>query len=364
MPSQRSTTPEEISTSESPTLQLHWPLGKTALLSVLILFLFATAFEGLSRLLVESQTFPPPPIGSLNAELDVKLSLLDQWVKTNGRIDCLYLGSSQANSAVDPEVFAAAYQQRSGHTIHCFNFSLATLTAEPAGQIAAILAKRYQPALLIYVTSARDYSLDFGEWARPLRDDPWVRYQSGEFNLRGWLIEHSFAVRYLILIRQQGDPDYRSFTQNLKAGLTALGYKPASGNDLTNEKTNFIPSYSISQQDLVGLDQLLRLQSQDLQVLVVEVPVHHSFLPYYVEADQQAYETQFIAPISAFIEQYGVQWWRSQDAIEEIIPDSGWSDTRHLNAEGGKLFSQWLGHEMAAKINARMFEVPFQSESQ
>jgi hypothetical protein len=364
MLSQRPNTSEEITSSKKRSLQLHWPLGKTALLATLILILFSAVFEGFTRLLVEIETIQPPPIGSLNAELDVKLALLDQWVDAHGRIDCLFLGSSQADSAIDPAAFAAAFQQQSGNTIQCFNFSLATLTAEPAGQIAAILAQRYQPALLVYATSARDYSLNFGEWARPLLDDPWVRYTSGDFNLRGWMIDRSFAVRSLILIRQQSNPDYRSFTQELRSGLTIFGYKPASGNDLRNEKTNFIPEYSISQQDLVGLDQLLRLQSQDLEILIVEIPVHHSFLPYYIEADLQAYETKFITPITSFIEPYDVQFWRSQGAIEKIIPDSGWSDTRHLNAEGGTLFSQWLGRLMAAKITARQFKAPFQSEIQ
>ena len=362
MPSQRLTTSGTISLPENHTLQLHWPLGKTVFLAAIILLLFIAASEGLSRLLVELEINQPPPIGSHNAELDVKLSLLDQWVKTHGRIDCIFLGSSQADSAIDPESFASAYQESGGKTIHCFNFSLATLTAEPAGKIAAILEQRYHPALLIYGTSARDYSLNFGEWARPLLDDPWVRYKSGHFNLRGWLIEHSYTARYLVLIRQQTNPDYRVFTQELRAGLTTLGYKPTGGNDLENRKTDFIPEYSISQRDLVGLDQLLRLQSQDLQILVVEIPVHHSFLPYYVEADPEAYETQFITPIADFIEQYHVQFWRSQNAINEIVPDSGWSDTRHLNTEGGFLFSQWLGQKMAAEIAARKFEVPFQSE--
>jgi hypothetical protein len=363
MLSQRLTNSDTITPPENKTLQLHWPFGRTVFLAALLLLLLVVISEGLSRLLVKLEVLQPPPIGSHNAELDVKLSLLDRRIETHGRIDCIFLGSSQTDSAIDPETFSVAFQENSGKTIHCFNFSLATLTAEPAGKIAAILAQRYHPALLIYGTSARDYSLDFGEWARPLLNDPWVRYMSEDFNLRGWLIEHSYTVRYLVLIRQQTNPDYRVFTQELRSGLTAFGYKPAAGNDLENRKTDFIPEYSISQRDLVGLDQFLRLQSQDLQILVVETPVHHSFLPYYVEADAEAYETKFITPIADFIEQYHVQFWRSQNAINEIVPDSGWSDTRHLNTEGGIIFSQWLGQKMVAEIASRKFEVPFQSEN-
>ncbi len=149
------------------TLQVTRACGKTLGLAILLVALAWGGSEVVLRLLAALSFIQPPSLGSLNAELDVKLPLLDRMAK-EGEIDCLFFGSSQFDSAADPQVFSRAYAELTGQPLRCFNFSLGTLTAQPAGQLAGILVRRYHPGLLIFGTSARDYSTDFGELTRPL----------------------------------------------------------------------------------------------------------------------------------------------------------------------------------------------------
>jgi hypothetical protein len=340
-------------------LQIKLPMGQTFVLAILILMTVWGVSEAAVRIFLIGTGSPAPHIGSLNAELDIKLSMLDALEEQKGQIDCIFLGSSQLDTGVDPEVFSRQFEENVGFEPVCFNFSLATLTASPAGVFAEILIRRYQPVLLIYGTSARDYSTNFGEWSRDLLQDPWVRYSLGEFDIRGWLIENSYAFRIPVFLKQQLSPDYRTFLQELSANLTEFGAAQVYSTNLSITKENFIPEYVRSSQDMEGLETLLALNGDATQVIVIEVPVHDTFLPHYLEADEEKYTTEFLIPISELVQLRGVPFWASGDQMQELIPDEGWNDTRHLNVQGAKIFSAWLADRLAEDITEGVINDPF-----
>lgn len=340
------------------TLIVEKPFGLTILLAGLIIVVTWGMAEVLLRLSIHYSLLPPPRIGSVNAELDMKLLQLDNFLKKNGSIDCIFLGSSQLDEAVDPVVFEKTFHGLTGSQLRCFNFSLGTLTASPAGKIAKLLANKYHPRILYIGISARDFSKDFGELTRPLLDDPWVRYTLGQFTLSGWLTENSLAYRELLTIRSSLNPDYMALYDRLSYQLTEQGYLTVTGNDLSNPKKNFIPNFKLSREDLAGLDEMVELNSDKLQVIFLEVPVHYSFMPYYVQADPLAYDSLFIEPITAYFSQKGQAFWQSQQLMQELVPDSGWNDVKHFNKSGAEIFSSWLAHETDKAVKAGAIHIP------
>jgi hypothetical protein len=340
------------------TLVIDRPFGLVFLRAALILVVAGGLAEGLVRAAVAAGLIPPPRIGSVNAELDTKLLLVDRFIQQNGRLDCIFLGSSQFDEAVDPAVFELEIGRLGGQPLNCFNFSLGTMTAAGDGRIARLLAARYHPRLMFVGISARDFSDDFGELTRPLLDDPWVRYSLREITPGGWLTEHSFAYRGLLTLRSALNHDYMVFHDRLEYQLTGQGFLSLTGNDLSNPKKNFIPNFKFTREDLAGLNEIAGLNSSDLQIVVVEVPVNASFIPYYVQADPAAYRDLFIEPVSAIFARANLPFWQTQDLMTGLVPDSGWNDVKHLNKSGAGIFSAWLAGRTVQAIQEFKISLP------
>ena len=177
-----------------PSLLITPPFGGVLVGAILLLISFVLVGEGIIQIGIGGRLWPEPLLGTINAELDLKIQILDALVKKEP-IDCIFLGSSQTDTAINPAIFSAEYQQLTGNKINCYNFGLGTLTAGPAGQVTRLLVQRYHPKYLIWGISARDFSRDFGELSRSFKDDPWIKYSSGEPNAAGWLSENSMFFR-------------------------------------------------------------------------------------------------------------------------------------------------------------------------
>ena len=119
-----------------------------------------------------------------------------------------------------------------------------------------------------------------------------------------------------------------------------------------------IPGYEISQPDLAGLETLLH-ERQKTQIVILEAPVHAYCLPQYLGETAGVYETEFIQPISSFIGSKDVLFLRSIPAVDEIIPDEGWYDLKHLNSGGAEFFSKWLADQIADAVQSGIIVDPF-----
>ena len=328
------------------SMKITPPFGGVLLGTVLILIVVSLTGECLIRLGMSFGLWPAPLLGSANAELDIKLQTLDE-ISQKEKVDCIFLGSSQLDTALNPAVFSETYEYETGTSLNCYNFSLGTLTAGPAGKIAALLVYRYQPELLVVGISARDFSRDFGELARPLMDDPWVRDRIGQPNLTGRLTEISMFFRFLSQNRVAFNPDYQALRNRMLHQLAPDGFLQYSGNDLTIDTDAFIPKYKLHAEDLSGLDEVMATEDQGVRVIILEVPIYPDFLPHYVEGDSEKYFTMFRVPIQERIDVYGVPFVYSQEAIGIHIPGSGWNDVKHLNTEGAETFSRWFARRAA-----------------
>ena len=168
----------------------------TPILTVGIMCLVIVGVELSFRLRNPSINWPIPNYGTSRNYLNVDIMLLDQF-RENGSVDCIIMGSSLAEYAVDPVRFAEAYRQETGQAIRCFNFGQPSFTAHDTVLWAAILRHRYQPRLLIWPQSARDYDLNEGaESEGTPADIPWGRYELGEWTLEGWMVRNLTSYRY------------------------------------------------------------------------------------------------------------------------------------------------------------------------
>lgn len=289
--------------------------------------------------------WPEPRLGSINAELDIKLQSLDARQKTDP-VDCLFLGSSQMDAAINPDTFSDEYRKLTGQSLRCFNFSLGTLTAGPAATVAHILVSRYHPKLLVVGISARDFSRDFGELSRSFKDDPWVRYSLGEPNIPGWLTANSLFFRLSNQFRAFFNPDYTDFRRGLLISLRPNGYLYREGNELHTTNPPTIPQYSLYKEDLNGLDEILVMQNAAMQVIVLEIPVYPKFMDTYVKGKADNYYSLFRQPILERIAKAQIPFVLSQELANVSIPDEDWNDVLHLNYRGTEIFCRWFAGQV------------------
>ncbi len=275
--------------SSSGTLKVAKPVGKVFALAIIYSLLAVLITEGFVRLAITANLLAEPGIGTSNADLNIKIPLLDNLVKKSGGVDCIFIGSSMTNDDVNPEVFAQTYAELSGRKVTCFNFAIARLNGEIAGWLSRILVERYHPNLLIYGTSARDYSQELGN--RALIEDSWFRYKLGKWNVAGWLKDNSMAFRLYLTFLSDLNPDNREYAIQVRQNTSPYGHFELTKIATSLEGEITIHEKNLQQADFAGVKRLTNLDGTDVRVVVMEIPVHESFLPVYVNDKTEDYYT-------------------------------------------------------------------------
>lgn len=335
------------------TLEIHAPAGRVLWRALALLLVALLLLEGGLQLVVTSGWMPDPGPGTTNADLNIKIPMLDTLAQREGRVDCIFLGSSMTNDDVDPEVFASRYSELSGKNIICFNFAVATLTGEIAGGLSQILVERYHPDLLVYGTSARDYSKELG--ARSLKDDGWFRYQLGEWNLPGWLKEYSMLYRTYLKQLSDFNPANREYAISVRQNTSPYGHFVVHVNVISLEGQNTINEETLLKKDFAGLKRLVSLDGASVSVVVMEIPVHETFLPEYVNKNSEDYYRLFFDPATEILTKAGIPFIHTLTGTRFTAPDEEWADLKHLNSKGSARFSAWLADEVWQLEQAGLF---------
>lgn len=329
-------------------------------LTVVFLLAFAAALELLGRSAWLEKASPYRSVGNFDYQFEIKWFRLQDYVKQHGGVDIIILGSSLVNTGVNPDIVAQAYAQQTGTQPRIFNFGVEGMTISPNSVIAKLLVEQYHPALLIYVTEIRDYIAGNGlEYEIPFLNDPWMRYETGNFNFLGWLAEHSFALQHYLPYRNSVHADYaQTMALYIKRyhDTSSSGYEPDSliGTNIDvppdpnnpSEAQNFkdYGDYQIAPARLANLKSLLDTsQKGGTAVLVVEMPVHPTF---YVYVGGEKVHEQFQQTVSAFVTSNGGAWLPSEACLG-VIPLNGRSNRWHLNYIGAPFFSTCLGNQLA-----------------
>jgi hypothetical protein len=278
----------------------------------------------------------------------------------------ILLGSSLTNSGVEPEEINKAYTKATGNEpLRIFNFGVEGLTIQPNSAVARLLFETYHPKVLIFGTEIRDYAANNGVGvANEILSDPWIRYRMGDFNLRGWLAEHSIAYRYYLANRNYLTWD---FYTNQATLVNRIKIVNDDGYDVENRVSEdaFLPPDPENEDDAAYFelfkdfeidpgridnlhDMLEAGEEHGVTIIFMNMPVVHTFFDFF-EGGMVEYEN-FVTVISGEVIAGGGYFVPAPP--EELIPPLGRSDRVHLNKYGAPIFSRYIGEQLAELVLA------------
>jgi hypothetical protein len=340
------------------------PLLRKPILSVLLsliifLFIFGTSSELIARSAWFEKISPYRSVGNYHYQFEIKWFRLQDFVEQNGGVDIIILGSSLANTGMDPDVIASAFTEQTGVKPRIFNFGVEGLTIAPNSIVARILVERYHPALLIYVTEMREFVAGSGlDYETRFLADPWLQYEGGNMNFRGWMVDHSATLQHYLPFRNWMRADFlETLPLYLKRthDTTPSGYEldrligknidatPDVHNPEDAKDFAAYGQYQIDPSRLENLATILDLSHNvQTKILVVEMPVHPTFYDFVGGA---RVHQKFQQTIKAFVELNAGSFLPAETCND--IPLEGRSNRWHLNYIGAPIFSKCLGQQLS-----------------
>ena len=300
-----------------------------------------------------------PRIGSPHRQFEIQVASLEKLVKEGETIDCIFLGNSMVWLGINPLVVNETFREQTGQEIHCFNFGVSALPASSAGEIASVLVERYHPKLLIYGTFARDYTIPTNaEDAYVVTNTPWLKYQNGEINLKGWLYSKSATFQYAGHIRdllfmnyledvfpQSDEPLYKTYGLDPKFEVRLdVRNSPDFESADNRDPVKWLGHYKIRQENLDGLQRITQQTNDNVHVIVIEMPFYESALEFLPNGEQD-YDS-YAQQVDEITASTSTPFWRL-DKQPVLTPDDWW-DYFHLNIQGTDKFSKWVGNQLAA----------------
>ncbi len=304
----------------------------------------------------ESLGIYPTPMGQY---FDIKWYGLQEYVARNGGVDVILIGSSVVNTGMDPDIVAETYYKLTGTRLRIYNFGVESLDIVPNSVYAKILVQKYHPALLLFGTVPRDYlASDNVGVNQQFLLSPWIEFESGEWNLAGFLIDHSVALRHYLPYRNWMRSDFPDtmYTNDHRISRTSSsGYEPdnfvATNLDQPpdpnspDEQETFVKyrDFKIDPARLGNLQSILNLQNTgNTRVIVMETPLHPTFYDYMGGISvYQEYQQEIASAVTAS----GGLFFPSNG--DPQIPANGRSDRGHLSKFGAPVFSTYLGTQLA-----------------
>lgn len=350
-------------------LSLSRPKNFVLLYALILFLILCILIEAIGRSSLLQDHLPYQAYGTNHTQMEIQLTNLEKFVRENGAPDCFIFGSSQAFRGVDAETFAGALESSGGGRFTCYNFGVTGSQVATTAVLNEILIQQYRPRLVVIGTSFLDYTegreLQIDE--RFTKND-WLAYKTGDFSTSGWLTEHSYAWRALTLLSYSA-PYEMNFVEVLREAHKWDGEIAPSGFALSEVRTNplmpmedgFVKNlqqefgaFNTSERNLSALEQIITdSQSVGAHILVVEMPYHPALLDL---KDSQGnprvdrlkildFQQRVNLRIEAITNSHNVVFMKADPSLS--IPDDVWFDLYHLNRNGAKLFSQWLGDQAA-----------------
>ncbi len=339
-------------------LSVSRPAGRRALWCLIWLALIISLAETLARSDAVQSLLPAPSYGMVNRQFELQWDRLRTFVAQGGQPDCIFLGSSQMLRGVDPLAFAAAYREETGREPRCFNLGVRGLDPVNTYKAALLLLQENNPRLLIIGTDIPSYSVQRADRLRDkaFSEQVWVRYRLGEPLVEGWLIDHSAALRAYLPKRFYftiGHDAQQVDAEEFDAVITREGFgptdfkskvlgEPPGADDPQAELFEGLQDFQLASDQLAALEATLALRVR-VPVIILELPLHSTFMHFF--GNGRADYERGLQAIRDRIAPAPVDFVETTD--QNIVPDSGWANRNHLNAQGAETFSRWLGAHLA-----------------
>jgi hypothetical protein len=351
------------------TLRLSRPFGKTIGFALAIFASAIVLAEVVFRQPIVQGGLPSPSLGIGHHSLDLRLSFLRRLAREEGPVECIFLGTSQVVVAIDPVVFSSSYKEATGRAIRGFNLGVEGLTLPSAEALIRIMIKLYGPRLIIFGVLPAQFGK---QYIRPSEEriltNPWIRYELGEGNWKGWLTEHFYFFRYFLSFRQwMEQPDFYSSLRKREAVMSPYGFsnfrnsKSAQGLLPDAERAERfeknLKDFAISPDRLDDFEKILTHHTE-IELIIAEMPTHWSFRTYYGRGETDHWET--------------IQEIKKRAARQEVLfipgdsplfrPDGLWRQSNHMNALGAEIYSRWLGEQVGKAVHAGWIRNPLGPE--
>jgi hypothetical protein len=356
------------------SLNIHRPRTSVFVYGTILFLVLCILGELVARTSFGQAQIPYQAYGINHTQLELQLNNLDRFVREHGAPDCFIFGSSQAFREVDTEAFVQAYQSASGETVSCYNFGITGSQMWTTALLSKILIPQYHPRLVIIGTSFLDYTegreADINE--RFVNND-WLKYQTGQFTLGGWLTEHSYAWRALTLLSYAAPYGMR-YSEVLREAHKWDGEISDSGFALSNKpidpsvpvEPGFVKNlllefgnFGVSERNLSALEETITFSQQaGAQVLLAEMTYHSALLelknpkgnPRVDKEQILAFIKKINTRLTSIAADHKIPFLEFDPTVS--IPDTGWFDLYHLNRIGAEVFSRWLGEQAAQALGA------------
>lgn len=304
----------------------RWP-GRALLLALGQVALLFAAGEFLARTPWIRDRLPPPSMG-FNPVFDAKVAALDRLLAEGRPPECIALGTSTTMWGFDPDAVKSA-TRAAGRELRCFNLGLPGESMTTAIAAGAYVASRVVPRVFLV---GECFDLNW-EVERPLRT--WPAHRTVEPSWEGALIERSVAYRYLLLGRELLFTDFRRRT--LK-NLSAYGFAPAARRR-SQPVGRFLPQEPGGRMQ-PALPWLARLGALGAPVVLFDMPPHPAIRRLLAARPGGK---------GAGVQRATRRGHLVLSPADDLLRDEHYTDAAHLQAEGARVFSLWLGAELVRR---------------
>lgn len=316
-------------------------------MTALYLVLLAGVPELLLRQPQARQLLGVGSVGSTNVELDVKAVDIDYYAHQSQPIDCLIIGASDIDAAINPTRL---------QTHHCYNFGVGGIRSNEAMLILDVLLNKYDIKLLIVGASAQ-FMIDGVRNETVVENSRWVCCYNGQFNMAGWLAHHSAAYQYgqlgMVWLR---DPILYAQLREY-AGLIEVGYAARRGTirDSDPEFSQLVEDVATRNQRILQaaengslpnrrfIEYLVGLQARGIRVIALRPPIRPQALTV-IAKTQDAIDLYNTSVVPQF-EEAGILFLEPSDEVN--LPNTHWRDFVHMNVEGANVFTDWLDSKLS-----------------
>ncbi len=317
---------------------------ETAFFFALVVFFFI-CICGIIEILASQSWFfnivpyPSPSIDSTFPELDVKFQRLWKF----GEPNCVFLGSSMTDTGLYPEVFEDLVNKKYKTNYRCFNMGFSSSMVEISAAVANSLTNWYDVDLIIWGISPIDMDPNLVD-TRRITDMPVFQYNNGNRSLIGYFYNQFRLPWFLASLPHLQNSEYRGVLENFNKSLDDRGMRRSDLKEPINLDKVMLPDFEMNPDDFSAFQKTVKnLKASGKKIIILEMPVHPTFLPFLVTGGNESYQDNFIGPVQKYLDSEGIQFIRTQDEISTIINmKSSWGNESHLNTEGAALFTRYV----------------------
>jgi hypothetical protein len=327
----------------STSIHLQFTREAASFIALVVIFLFCIfgIFEVTASQpwFLNIISYPSPSINSSFPELDVKIQRLWEY----GSPNCLIIGSSMADTGLNPSLLEDLVNKKYNTEYRCFNMGFSSSMLEVSSAVANSMISWNNIDLIIWGISPIDMDPNFTK-TRAIVEMPVFAQNNKNYSLVGFLFNHSRFPWFLATLLHQQDEEYSKDLATYNNVLDSRGMRRSTQGKVIDAGKILLPDFSIYPEDLKAFEMFLKnFKGQGKKIIIVEMPVNPDFYPYLIGGGDENYKEKFIIPIENIVTIKNIPFIQTQEKISTIVAkDTDWGNETHLNTMGADKFTRYI----------------------